>query len=178
MAFLFKSSKKNHDRALANRDGNAGSQSSQGSIQGPGARGPRGEKEHRATPTGSLNSLENDGTPSSPDRGHARRGGSVDQTQQQPPPQQQAHQQSDLPVGGPSPDPFSHQSTSLLTYFIASERASATGASHEQQCLTLSLVATEDHIHLLTPESISSIWRCRQFGVFERRRHISDGWSD
>ena len=93
MAFLFKS-KKSQDRALASRDGNSGSQ---GSIQSASARVARDEKgmgHSRSTPTGSLNSIENDGSLGSPDQGpgpalgHGRRGGSVDQTQQQ----------SDLPV--------------------------------------------------------------------------------
>ncbi|KND87354.1 Tip elongation aberrant protein 1 [Tolypocladium ophioglossoides CBS 100239] len=95
MAFLFKS-KKSQDRALASRDGNSGSQ---GSIQSTGARIPRDEKaalQQRSTPTGSLNSLENDGSAAgSPDQGQglARRGGSVDNTQQ-----------SDLPLrNGPQP---------------------------------------------------------------------------
>ncbi|POR32568.1 Tip elongation aberrant protein 1 [Tolypocladium paradoxum] len=92
MAFLFKS-KKSQDRALASRDGNSGSQ---GSIQSTGARVPRDEKaalQQRSTPTGSLNSLENDGSAAgSPDQGQARRGGSVDNTQL-----------SDLPASSPSP---------------------------------------------------------------------------
>lgn len=86
MSFLFKS-KKTQDRALASRDGSSPSQSS---LQGAGTRGPRDEKATgpaRATPTGSLNSLDNDAVPASPDRGNPRRGGSLDQTQQ-----------SDLPV--------------------------------------------------------------------------------
>lgn len=86
MSFLFKS-KKTQDRALASRDGNSGSQSS---LQGAGARGPRDEKAAgpaRATPTGSLNSLDNEGIPASPERANPRRGGSLDQ-----------NQPSDLPV--------------------------------------------------------------------------------
>lgn len=91
MAFLFKS-KKNQDRALASREGNNGSQGSNGSIQSASARMPRDEKntsQHRATPTGSLNSIDNDGSVGSPEQviGHGRRGGSVDQIQA-----------SDLPV--------------------------------------------------------------------------------
>lgn len=69
MAFLFKS-KKHQERALAGgRDGSIGSQ---GSIQSPDARARvvRDEKvsTHRATPTGSLNSLDNDGSNASPDQ--------------------------------------------------------------------------------------------------------------
>lgn len=93
MSFLFKS-KKGQDRALASRDGTAGSQGSAGS-----GRGPRDEKGARSTPTGSLNSVDNDAMAASPDRNHGRRGGSLDQTQQQPlQPQPQPQPQSDLPV--------------------------------------------------------------------------------
>ncbi|UNI24199.1 Negative regulator of mitotic exit [Purpureocillium takamizusanense] len=92
MAFLFKS-KKSQDRALSSRDGNSGSQ---GSIQSASSRMARDEKgalAQRSTPTGSLTSLDNDGSVGSPDRGHGRRGGSVDNTQP-----------SDLPLrNGPQP---------------------------------------------------------------------------
>lgn len=84
MAFLFKS-KKSQDRALSSRDGNSGSQ---GSIQSTSSRLARDEKNaaaQRATPTGSLNSVDENGT-SSPEQ--LRRGGSLEQTQPS----------SDLPV--------------------------------------------------------------------------------
>lgn len=78
MAFLFKS-KKSQERALASRDGNSGSQ---GSIHSAGARMPKDDKnQQRGTPTGSLNSFDNDGSAGSPDQGHHRRGGSVENTQ-------------------------------------------------------------------------------------------------
>ncbi|RCI16759.1 hypothetical protein L249_2944 [Ophiocordyceps polyrhachis-furcata BCC 54312] len=98
MAFLFKS-KKSQDRALSSRDGNS---SSQGSVQPVSSRVPRDEKTvaaQRSTPTGSLNSLDNDASASSPDHSHARRGGSVDTTTQQ----------SDLPLrnGLPTTNPNS-----------------------------------------------------------------------
>lgn len=97
MAFLFKS-KKSQDRPLGSRDATTGSQGSNQSR-----RGDKGSA-HRSTPTGSLNSLDNEGTPTSPDRGHSRRGGSIDQTtqiQQISSSSQMAQQQgqSDLPVG-------------------------------------------------------------------------------
>ncbi|KAF4589558.1 Kelch-type beta propeller [Ophiocordyceps camponoti-floridani] len=92
MAFLFKS-KKSQDRALSSRDGNSSSQSS---IPPVSSRIPRDEKNavaQRGTPTGSLNSGDNDVSAASPDHGHTRRGGSVDTTQQ-----------SDLPLrNGPPP---------------------------------------------------------------------------
>lgn len=85
MAFLFKS-KKHQERALGGRDGHSGSQSS---IQSNSARNAdKNALQHRATPTGSLNSLENESTTGSPDQPPSRRGGSVDQ----------ASQSSDLPV--------------------------------------------------------------------------------
>lgn len=69
---------------MAGHDKSAGSQ---GSIQSASARvAEKPASQHRATPTGSLNSIENDGSNTgSPDRVHAhgRRGGSVDQTQAQ-----------------------------------------------------------------------------------------------
>ncbi|KAK1590845.1 kelch domain-containing protein [Colletotrichum navitas] len=93
MAFLFKS-KKNQDRALASRDGNSGG-GSQGSIQSQRERIAREEKNgtQRSTPTGSLHSIDRDGSAGagSPDQGYGRqRGTSLDQTASQPP--------SDLPL--------------------------------------------------------------------------------
>lgn len=93
MAFLFKS-KKNQDRALASRDGPPSSASS---IQSAAAR-VREEKASRSTPTGSLNSVDNDGSVGSPDQGYARqRGLSLEQAQHSP----QSQQHSDLPVSFP-----------------------------------------------------------------------------
>lgn len=71
---------------MPSREGTSGSQSSVQSNASRVAREEKGVMQHRATPTGSLNSLDNDGPtaaagPVSPDRGHGRRGGSVDQTQ-------------------------------------------------------------------------------------------------
>ncbi|EHK44365.1 hypothetical protein TRIATDRAFT_293611 [Trichoderma atroviride IMI 206040] len=84
MAFLFKS-KKHQDRTTTSRDGSSGSQ---GSIQNaPGrvvARDDKNTALQRATPTGSLHSIDNDTSTSSPDQGgpgHARRAGSVDTPQ-------------------------------------------------------------------------------------------------
>ncbi|KAH6605626.1 cell polarity protein (Tea1) [Trichoderma cornu-damae] len=83
MAFLFKS-KKHQDRTVTSRDGSSGSQ---GSIQNSTARAvARDDKStalQRATPTGSLHSVDNDTNASSPDQGsgHGRRGGSVDTPQ-------------------------------------------------------------------------------------------------
>lgn len=69
MAFLFKS-KKHQERALAG--GREGLNGSQGSMQSPDARARvvRDEKTstHRSTPTGSLNSIDNDGSNPSPDQ--------------------------------------------------------------------------------------------------------------
>ncbi|KAF4984203.1 hypothetical protein FZEAL_543 [Fusarium zealandicum] len=94
MAFLFKS-KKHPEKVPANRDAGSGSQ---GSIQSASARvAEKNTVQHRATPTGSLNSIEHEGSNGSPDQGqgygHGRRGGSADQ-----PTQQQQHQPSDLPL--------------------------------------------------------------------------------
>ncbi|KAI6778210.1 Tip elongation aberrant protein-like protein [Emericellopsis cladophorae] len=123
MAFLFSKSKKNQDRSLASRDGSAG----QGSPQNAAGRGPASEKsssQHRATPTGSLNSveknsIETEGMPNSPDRGtHERRGGSIDNPKLPPQlaqplvqQQRQAQPQSDLPLrNGPPPPAMNNAS--------------------------------------------------------------------
>ncbi|KAK4145795.1 uncharacterized protein C8A04DRAFT_10340 [Dichotomopilus funicola] len=94
MAFLFKS-KRNQDRALSSRDGSQGS----GSGSGSATARVRDDKGSRSTPTGSLHSLDNDGSMGSPDQPYARqRGQSMDQQpqispqSQQPPPQQQQQQ--------------------------------------------------------------------------------------
>lgn len=81
----FFKSKKSQDRGLTSRDGAPPGSTS--SLQGAAAR-VRDEKS-RATPTGSLTSLDNDGSAGSPDQGFARRPGVADQAQQQA---------SDLPV--------------------------------------------------------------------------------
>ncbi|TWU77062.1 Negative regulator of mitotic exit [Metarhizium rileyi] len=99
MAFLFKS-KKSQDRTLSSRDGNSGSQ---GSIQSASSRVVRDEKNvsaQRATPTGSLNSVDEVAT-GSPDQ--VRRGGSLEQMQS-----------SDLPLrNGP---PVSNPNASLYPW--------------------------------------------------------------
>lgn len=76
MAFLFKS-KKNQDRALSSRDGNSAIPAP---MQGAPGRMARDDKQ-RATPTGSLNSIENDAAATgSPEQavGHRRAQGSID----------------------------------------------------------------------------------------------------
>ncbi|KAJ0122915.1 kelch domain-containing protein [Diaporthe amygdali] len=102
MAFLFKS-KKHQDRALAG--GRDGPNSSQGSVQSPDARNRvvREEKgpTHRSTPTGSLNSIDNDASNASPDQGFnpgpPRRAQTGDPPAQAPPDAQQQFR------NGPSP---------------------------------------------------------------------------
>lgn len=103
MAFLFKS-KKNQDRALSSRDGPPSSQSS---LQGATGRAPREEKGHhqRGTPTGSLHSIDKEGSmgslgsAGSPDQAYGRARGQAGDPQLQPASTQQGQQQSsDLPV--------------------------------------------------------------------------------
>lgn len=82
MAFLFKS-KKHQEKALSDRGARDGSlNGSQGSMQSPDARArvAREEKTHRATPTGSLNSIDNDLGHGSPDDGF-RAGGPLRRAQ-------------------------------------------------------------------------------------------------
>lgn len=94
MAFLFKS-KKHQDRALGSRDGT-------GSAMGGAPGRVRDEKGTRSTPTGSLNSLDIDGSVGSPEQNYGRtRGQSLEQQSQPAAMLQQSQQQqpsSDLPV--------------------------------------------------------------------------------
>ncbi|CAK7198773.1 Negative regulator of mitotic exit [Sporothrix eucalyptigena] len=97
MAFLFKSKKnqeREKDRVLSSRDGPPPTGSQQSSIASTTAsRFARDEKsmQQRSTPTGSLNSLDNDGT-TSPDQSYGRR------------PEQTSQQSSDLQYrNGPGP---------------------------------------------------------------------------
>ncbi|KAI1803909.1 hypothetical protein F4811DRAFT_311318 [Daldinia bambusicola] len=109
MAFLFKS-KKNQDRNVQSREGAPGSSPP---VQSPAGRIAREEKHSRSTPTGSLNSFD-ENTPSPDAEKYARRGQDPSQQMQQPqqpqsqppPPQQQQQQQqqaSDLPFRNPPP---------------------------------------------------------------------------
>ncbi|KAI1466509.1 uncharacterized protein F4812DRAFT_81274 [Daldinia caldariorum] len=104
MAFLFKS-KKNQDRNVQSREGAPGSSPP---VQSPASRIAREEKHSRSTPTGSLNSFD-ENTPSPDAEKYVRRGQDPSQQMQQPqqpqsqssPPQQlqqQQQQTSDLPV--------------------------------------------------------------------------------
>ncbi|KAK6952034.1 hypothetical protein Daesc_006562 [Daldinia eschscholtzii] len=104
MAFLFKS-KKNQDRNVQSRDGAPGSSPP---VQSPAGRIAREEKHSRSTPTGSLNSFDENTPSPDAEKYTARRGQDPSQQmqqpqqsqpqQQQPPPQQQQQQQaSDLP---------------------------------------------------------------------------------
>lgn len=79
MAFLFKSKKnqeREKDRVLSSRDGPPTTSSQQSSItSNTTSRLARDEKAsmQRSTPTGSLNSLDNDGTTSPDQAGYGRR---------------------------------------------------------------------------------------------------------
>ncbi|KAL2263424.1 hypothetical protein VTK26DRAFT_6885 [Humicola hyalothermophila] len=93
MAFLFKS-KKHQDRTLSSRDVPQGP----GPAMGGAAARMREEKGSRSTPTGSLHSLDNDGSMGSPDQAYARqRGQSLEQTQQSPSQLQHREQQPGEP---------------------------------------------------------------------------------
>ncbi|KAI1292385.1 hypothetical protein F5Y03DRAFT_400479 [Xylaria venustula] len=92
MAFLFKS-KKNQDRNIASRDGPPPS-----AVQSPAGRIARDEKHARATPTGSLHSLEESGGSPDVEKYATRRA-----AQQEQPQQVQPQQQSDLPFRNAPP---------------------------------------------------------------------------
>ncbi|KLO84003.1 cell polarity protein tea1p [Fusarium fujikuroi] len=101
MAFLFKSKKHPERSQPASRDAGSGSQ---GSIQSVSARtAEKNSLQHRATPTGSLNSIDNEGSNGSPDHGHGhghgRRGGSADQPIQQ---NSDASVRNGTPMNGPN----------------------------------------------------------------------------
>ncbi|KAM7205332.1 hypothetical protein V8F33_001163 [Rhypophila sp. PSN 637] len=122
MAFLFKS-KKNQDRSLASRDGPPGS--------GPTAASRiRDEKGSRSTPTGSLNSLDNDGSAGSPDQGYGRqRGQSLEQQQQTPPQSQLQQQPSDLPFrNGAAPAPMQMTNPNASLYPWSQRRLTYTSS--------------------------------------------------
>lgn len=117
MAFLFKS-KKHQERALAgSRDAREGSlNGSQGSMQSPDARARVAREEktntHRSTPTGSLNSIDNDAMNASPDNGfnaagplrRAQAGDPMAQSADMPP--QVSLADGPLPPPAPSSTPF------------------------------------------------------------------------
>lgn len=109
MAFLFKSKKNQQDRALQSRDGPPVS----GGISAA-ARVGREEKSSRSTPTGSLNSLDESGSPNQDLEKYAVR--------RAPEPAQQPPLQSDLPVS-----PVGEQSRfkwqSLISWFVLSSCA-------------------------------------------------------
>ncbi|KAJ8125079.1 hypothetical protein O1611_g8561 [Lasiodiplodia mahajangana] len=88
MAFLFKS-KKNADRNISSRDGPP-----PGGIQSPAGRIARDDRQHaRATPTGSLHSLDESGGSPDVEKYAVRRAAQQEQPQQMQPQQQT----SDLP---------------------------------------------------------------------------------
>ncbi|KAK8138310.1 kelch-domain-containing protein [Apiospora sp. TS-2023a] len=106
MAFLFKS-KKSQDRAPQSRDGPP----SASSLQSAAGRVARDDKAARSTPTGSLNSIDNDGSPlQDPEKYAARRAAAEQQQQQQtsPPPSQQSS--SDLPFRNSPSSPSNNAS--------------------------------------------------------------------
>ncbi|EAA36526.3 hypothetical protein GE21DRAFT_2107 [Neurospora crassa] len=126
MAFLFKS-KKNHDRGPGSRDGIPGPGSAS-STQSATAR-VRDEKGSRSTPTGSLNSLDNDGSVGSPEQqNYGRpRGQTLEgqhQHQQQAPSQMQSREPpqqppNDLPFrngANPNPMPMANPNASLYPW--------------------------------------------------------------
>lgn len=153
MAFLFKS-KKNQDRSLASRDGPPSSGSSAPGV----ASRIRDEKGSRSTPTGSLNSLDNDGSAGSPDQGYGRQRGQSLEQQQTPPQSQSSQQPSDLPVRL-TPLPLSRAGLRLSP---ATDRKSATvsqrrttrAADDEPERFSLSVVATKINVHVLTTKPV------------------------
>ena len=153
MAFLFKS-KKSQDRALSSRDGNSSSHVTSASV-----RLARDEKNvaQRATPTGSLNSMDELGN-GSPDQ--IRRGGSLDQMQSSDLPVSRLGQAEDAPSLVMQP----YMLSDSYLILVASQRATFI----KPKCFTLPLVATAANVHAIQPHSVPKIWRCRQRNRFER----------
>ncbi|KAK8088767.1 kelch domain-containing protein [Apiospora hydei] len=103
MAFLFKS-KKSQDRAVQSRDGPP----SASSLQSAAGRVAKDEKAARSTPTGSLNSIDNDNSPLQDPEKYAARRAAAEQQPQSPPSSQQS---SDLPFrNSPSSPPSNNAS--------------------------------------------------------------------
>lgn len=181
MAFLFKS-KKHQERALAG--GRDGPNSSQGSVQSPDARSRvvREEKgpTHRSTPTGSLNSIDNDASNASPDQGFnpgpPRRAQTGDPPAQAPPDtQQQVSGDDTLPGGRERPAAASQNLFAKAnSCAIVSQRSLPT----KPELLVIPMVATEAQLHLVTPRPLSPLWRSCQRYVVKRRRHVRDGGLD
>ncbi|KAH6854906.1 hypothetical protein B0I37DRAFT_42407 [Chaetomium sp. MPI-CAGE-AT-0009] len=111
MAFLFKS-KKHQDRGPTSRDGQQGSGSSAGSA----AARVRVEKGSRSTPTGSLHSLDNDGSMGSPEQFARQRGQSLDQQPQASPQSQQQHPNEPPVRNGAAPQPGTNPNASLYPW--------------------------------------------------------------
>ncbi|KAK9423586.1 putative Cell polarity protein [Seiridium unicorne] len=112
MAFLFKSKKNQQDRALQSRDGPPIS----GGIPNAAARVARDEKGARSTPTGSLNSFDEGGSPNQDLEKYAVRRAAEQTPQSQPQPQPQS-QQSDLPLrNAPQNAPQSNPNASLFPW--------------------------------------------------------------
>lgn len=183
MAFLFKS-KKTHERSVGgSRDGTNGSQ---GSMQSPDSRARivREEKgaTHRATPTGSLTSLENDGSNASPDQpfnpGPLRRAPTGD-----PPPQGPNDMQPQVSIDDAgevsrnSMPRFWHTAHRNRDY-LANFNAIVSQRSSSPELITIPLVAAETQLHLLSSWPIPTVWRRRQRRLLERGRHVRDGRSD
>lgn len=172
MAFLFKS-KKHQERATAGgRDGSIGSQ---GSIQSPDARARvvRDEKAnvHRATPTGSLNSLDNDGSNASPDQTFAP--GSLRRAQTGDPTPQTANDMQPQ-VSNPWDERFTvelccapcHCCTTSLNQPLLLTTPCYTDAHrscpNKSQLFAISLVATQIKLHIPSSRALPSLWRCRE----------------
>lgn len=175
MAFLFKS-KKHQDRALGGA--REGSNGSQGSMQSPDARARvvRDEKvnTHRSTPTGSLNSLDNDGLNNSPDQNFTPATLRRAQTGEQIPATRTANDNSaqvSVHPSTPPPEaricavtprramlqcPFKH--VLILLVRTAAHRPLPV----KSQLVPIPLVATGIKFHIASSWTLPAIWRRRQ----------------
>lgn len=187
MAFLFKS-KKNQDRALGGRDPNG----SQGSVHSPDARARVKTDEkasiQRSTPTGSLNSLDNEGRNASPDQqafGPPRRAQTGDPPATQPAVTdvQQVSIEIWIGLGAAFCTAVDDATSRLLTciiHHLASQWRPRCCSSRCRQLdfLLVPVVSAETVIHNIASESVSSLWRRRECRLIQRRRCVRDGRPD
>lgn len=151
-------------------------------MQSPDARSRvvREEKgpTHRSTPTGSLNSIDNDASNASPDQGFnpgpPRRAQTGDPPAQAPPDTQQQVSIDAPQVVAREPRP----QASLFLKANLSAIVSKWSLSTKPELVAIPVVATKTELYLVPPWALSPLWCSCQRYVVERRRHVRDGRLD
>lgn len=151
-------------------------------MQSPDARSRvvREEKgpTHRSTPTGSLNSIDNDANNASPDQGFnpgpPRRAQTGDPPAQAPPDTQQQ-----VSTDGPQVAASRIAATfALCVQANLSSIVSQRSLSTKPEFVAIPVVAAEAQLHLVPPRALSPLWRSCQRYVVQRRGHVRDGRLD